>query len=299
VTLLNYLATQDVLDALVAGRCTGLAGVPTLWVAFCAALRSGQADPRHLAALRYVTNSGGRLGLAEIATLRERLPWVSVFSMYGLTEAFRSAYLPPEHIDRLPGSIGKAIPEVELLVVDPTTRRECAPGETGELVHTGALIADGYWRREADTARVFGRDPRDPARGRAVFSGDFVRRDAEGWLWFVGRRDQQLKVMGYRVSPEEVEAELRAVDGVLDACVFGVPDPALGDRLVAGITARPGPGAGLARRSLVALKARLPAWLVPATIEVVAELPLNQNGKPDARELARRLGYGGGLDAAP
>ena len=290
VTLLGFLSIGEVLITLERHGCTGLAGVPSFWVAFCAAVGEGTFDPARLRALRYVTNSGGRLGREEIRTLRERLPEVLVFSMYGLTEAFRSSYLPPAEIDRIPGSIGKAIPEVELLVVDPLSGKECEPGEVGELVHAGALVADGYWRRPDDTARVFRPDPRGDRPGRVVYSGDLMRKDAQAHLWFVGRHDRQLKIQGYRVSPEEVERELEHCHGVAKACVFGVRDRALGTRLVAGVQPTGTATAGLVAAILRRMRSVVPAWLVPSEVHVVAALPLNQNGKPDARALQHGLG---------
>ena len=299
VTLLSYLAVTELMQALSDLRCTGLAGVPTLWVAFCEALRDRKIRPSALRSLRYVTNSGGRLGLAEIRTLRELLPKVEVFSMYGLTEAFRSTFLPPAEIDRIPGSIGRAIPEVEILVVDPETGKQCADDAVGELVHAGALIADGYWRRATDTARAFRADPRGTDRPKVVYSGDLVRRDADGWLWFVGRRDKQLKVMGYRVSPEEVERELERVPGVAKACVFGVADARLGQKLVAGLQAEPATAAELSARVEKHMRARVPPWLQPGELHVLEVLPTNPNGKPDAAALRALLGFGEDRDAAP
>lgn len=277
ITLLAPLSAFDLIDAVERGRCTGLAGVPTIWHELCRRL-----EPERLRSLRYVTNSGGRLAFADVRALRERLPWVMVFSMYGLTEAFRSAFLPPEEIDRLPESFGKAIPGVELRVVDPESGRECAVGEVGELVHAGKLVAAGYWNRPADTARVFRPHPSDPARGLAVWSGDFVRRDAEGFLHFVGRRDRMLKVHGHRASPDEFEAALRAVDGVEQAAVFGVPDPALGDRVIACVS-----GAVGGEQVLAELRRTQPSFLVPAEVRVFTALPLNQNGKIDVEALRR------------
>ncbi len=290
ITLLQYFALPEVFAALAALPATGLAGVPVFWSAFASALRTGQADPGTLHALRYVTNSGGRLVVADIQTLRAHLPWVAVFSMYGLTEAFRSAYLPPELIDTRPLSIGRAVPEVELLVVDPETGRECDSGEVGELVHTGALLADGYWNRPADTAAVFRPDPRDPTQ-RAVWSGDLGRRDADGLLYFVGRRDRQLKVSGYRVSPDEVEQHLRTIGGVGLAAVFGVPDAVAGHRLVACVVPGPDAPGDLAAAVARSCRRTLPHFLVPAEIHVVVSPPLNANGKIDVPALARALGH--------
>src|SRR5262249_42511392 len=157
----------------------------------------------------YVTNTGGALPLAVLEKLRRTLPTTKVFLMYGLTEAFRSAYLPPEELERRPTSFGKAIPDTELLVVreDGTP---CAPGGVGELVHRGPTVSMGYWGHPELTAKVLRPHPLLPsAQGRdaerVVYSGDLVKQDDEGFFYFVGRKDTMIKSCGYRISPTEVE----------------------------------------------------------------------------------------------
>ena len=166
-----------------------------------------------------------------LAKLRQALPQTRVFLMYGLTEAFRSTYLPPEEVDRRPDSIGKAIPGAEVLVLRPDGT-PCAADEPGELVHRGALVSLGYWNDPERTAERF--RPVPPVAGGlpspelAVWSGDIVRRDAEGFLYFIGRRDEMIKTSGYRVSPTEVEEEAYATGLVVDAVAVGVPHARLG-----------------------------------------------------------------------
>jgi acyl-coenzyme A synthetase/AMP-(fatty) acid ligase len=214
--------------------------------------------------------------------------------MYGLTEAFRSTYLPPEEVDRRPDSIGKAIPNAEILVLrDDGT--ECGPDEPGELVHRGALVGQGYWGDAEKTAERY--KPLPPGVGGrvaglqlpeiAVFSGDTVRRDAEGYLYFVGRRDEMIKTSGYRVSPTEVEEVLYATKRVGECAAFGVEHPALGQAIHVIVTPAMD-GIEVAVDALIAdCRARMPAYMVPAGIEVVdGPLPRNPNGKIDRKRLA-------------
>jgi acyl-CoA synthetase (AMP-forming)/AMP-acid ligase II len=216
--------------------------------------------------------------------------------MYGLTEAFRSTYLPPEEVDRRPDSIGKAIPNAEILVLreDGT---ECAPDEPGELVHRGALVGMGYWNDPAKTAErykalpagVGGREAGLVLPEIAVYSGDTVRRDAEGFLYFIGRRDEMIKTSGYRVSPTEVEEVLYATQLVGECVAFGVDDPALGQAIQVIATAPDGSD----RIDLDALRAecrqRMPAYMVPAAIEPrTGPLPRNPNGKLDRKVMSSR-----------
>jgi acyl-coenzyme A synthetase/AMP-(fatty) acid ligase len=213
--------------------------------------------------------------------------------MYGLTEAFRSTYLPPEEVDRRPDSIGKAIPNAEILVLreDGT---QCAPDEPGELVHRGALVGMGYWNDPVKTAERYKRLPTGVG-GResgmvldemAVFSGDTVRRDADGFLYFIGRRDEMIKTSGYRVSPTEVEEALYATGRVGEAAAFGIDDATLGPAIAVVVT--PSAGATLDADALAGdCRKRLPAYMVPAIIRVVeGPLPRNANGKIDRKALA-------------
>jgi acyl-CoA synthetase (AMP-forming)/AMP-acid ligase II len=242
--------------------------------------------------LRYIANTGGRMPLETLRTLRKKLPRTKAYLMYGLTEAFRATYLPPEEVDRRPDSIGKAIPNAEVLVLreDGTP---CAPNEPGELVQRGALVAMGYWNDPERTAERF-----RPLPGRerglvlpeiAVFSGDTVRMDEEGFLYFIGRRDEMIKTSGYRVSPSEIEEVLYATGKVAEAAAFGVPHAALGQAIVAVVTPRP--GSALSDADLLAeCRDRLPAYMVPARIEIREDpLPRNANGKIDRKLLAAQL----------
>ncbi len=267
-------------------RPTGLAGVPSFWHDVAAGLHSGALTAADGGSLRYVTNSGGALRTADSAVLRARWPHVRVFAMYGLTEAFRSAFLPPAEFDAAPTSFGRALPGVELLLADPATGDVLQGPATGELVHAGALVARGYWRRPQDEARRFRPDPRGRP-GRVVYSGDLVRRDEHGRHFFVARMDRVLKVSGHRISPDEVAAAVAGTPGIGEVAVFGL-DGANGHRIVlcaAGDAADAGLRAALQRRC----RAELPSYMQPAAVVVLRALPHTPNGKLDEAELRRQV----------
>ena len=212
--------------------------------------------------------------------------------MYGLTEAFRSTYLPPDEVDRRPDSIGKAIPNAEILVLREDGS-ECAPDEPGELVHRGALVGMGYWGDAEKTAErykplpVAGREAGLQIPELAVFSGDTVRRDAEGFLYFIGRRDEMMKTSGYRVSPTEVEEILYATRLVGECVAFGSKHATLGQAIQVIATAPDGSAALDLPALRAACKAQMPAYMVPAGIEAMAgPLPRNPNGKIDRKLLS-------------
>jgi acyl-CoA ligase (AMP-forming) (exosortase A-associated) len=292
--LMAFLFAREIVAMLARERITGLAGVPSLWALL--AQPSSQLHARRLPHLRYVTNTGGALPLATVARLRELLPGTAIVLMYGLTEAFRSTYLPPEELERRPTSIGKAIPNTEILVVDDRGR-PCRPGEVGELVHRGPTVSLGYWGDPELTDRVLRPHPFAPAAvgpaEKVCYSGDLVRMDADGFLYFIGRRDNLIKSSGFRISPTEVEAGLCRTGKVREAAVIGVPDQVLGQRIRAFVV--PLEGEALDRDELLAQAARhLPRHMVPGSVEVVPDLPRTPSGKVDYPGLRRR-----GEGAAP
>jgi acyl-CoA synthetase (AMP-forming)/AMP-acid ligase II len=212
------------------------------------------------------------------------------FLMYGLTEAFRSTYLDPAEVDRRPDSIGRAIPNAEIVVVRPDGTR-CAPGEEGELVHRGALVAMGYWNDPERTAQRFkpapGRDPGIPTTELAVWSGDVVRTDEDGFLYFVGRNDEMIKTSGYRVSPTEIEEVAYDTGLVRDAVALGIDDARLGQRIVLVVSPA---GETLHRAGLLAeFKRQVPAYMVPSDIVIRSDLPRSPNNKLDRNLLRGEL----------
>ncbi len=293
VVLLNYLMPRDVLKAMEREEVTGLTAVPPLYIQL-AQLEWPSAINVNL---RYFANTGGRMPRETLNLLRQRVPQAKPFLMYGLTEAFRSTYLPPDEVDRRPDSIGKAIPNAEILVLREDGSA-CSPEEPGELVHRGALVGMGYWNDAEKTAERYkllaadapGRQPGLQLPEYAVFSGDTVRKDAEGFLYFIGRRDEMMKTSGYRVSPTEVEEVLYATHMVGECVAFGVDHPSLGQAIQ--IIATHASATGARGKNdidllLAECRARMPAYMVPAGIEIVAgTLPRNPNGKIDRKLLA-------------
>lgn len=285
VALMDYLLPKDVLRAVVRYRITGLGAVPPLWNQLVQ-----HPWPAETAdCLRYVTNTGGAMPVATTRALRERLPNTRIYLMYGLTEAFRSTYLSPDEVDHRPQSIGKAIPNAEILVVNDAGQL-CGPNEPGELVHRGALVALGYWNDPEKTAERFrpcpGQDDNLPIPEMAVWSGDQVVRDEEGYLYFVSRKDDMIKTSGYRVSPTEIEEIAYGSGLVTGAVAFGVPHADLGQAIVLIVT--PGGDTGhavLHTRLLDYCKRELPAFMQPARIVILDTLPHNHNGKIDRRTL--------------
>jgi acyl-CoA ligase (AMP-forming) (exosortase A-associated) len=289
VVLLNYLLPRDVIKSLEREKVTGLTAVPPLYLQLTQ-LEWPSTITEHL---RYFANTGGKMPREVLLGLRQRLPKTKPFLMYGLTEAFRSTFLPPSEVDRRPDSIGKAIPNAEILVLreDGTP---CSPNESGELVHRGALVGMGYWNDTEKTAERYkplpahtpGREPGLVLSEIAVFSGDTVRMDEEGYLYFIGRRDEMMKTSGYRVSPTEVEEVLYATKMVGECVAFGVDDDRLGQSIQ--VIATPPTGGTLDPIELLAeCRARMPAYMVPAGIDVHDKpLPRNPNGKIDRKTLS-------------
>ena len=269
---------QQIVATLRTHHVTVLPAVPPLWLQL---LRVPAFRSSPLPALRVMTNTGGRIPTDAVRTLRQTQPHARLFLMYGLTEAFRSTYLPPEEVDRRPDSIGKAIPGAEIMVLREDLT-PCAPGETGELVHRGPTVALGYWQNPEATARVYRphplRPPGTPDTERVVFSGDLVRRDEDGFLYHLGRREKFIKTLGYRVSPDEVTSVLYASGEIVEAVVTAEPDPDRGERIVAHVVLAP---TGSVERLASYAGVELARYMQPARYEVRGALPRLPSGKYD------------------
>ncbi len=285
--VMKFLFAKEIVAELERERITGLAGVPSLWGLL--AQPSSKLHERELPHLRYITNTGGAMPLTVLAKLRELLPRTDAVLMYGLTEAFRSTYLPPEELDRRPTSMGKAIPNTEILVINDDGKL-CGPGEIGELVHRGPTVSLGYWGHPELTERVLRPHPFHPLgtanAERVCYSGDLVKTDDEGFLYFVGRRDNLIKSSGFRISPTEVEAALCKTGKLREAAVIGLPDEILGQRIKA--FAVPRDGVSVEPDALLAdVATLLPRHMVPKVVEIVSELPKTSSGKVDYPSLRR------------
>lgn len=287
VVLMNYLLPRDVVKLCADERITGLTCVPSLWIQ----LAQQEWPKEAVESLRYFANTGGHMPRATLNALRAALPKSKPYLMYGLTEAFRSTYLDPAEVARRPDSIGKAIPNAEVLVVRPNGD-PCEPDEHGELVHRGALVALGYWNDPKRTAERFRPAPGQPLGIRipeiAVWSGDIVRRDAEGFLYFVGRRDEMIKTSGYRVSPTEIEDVAYESGLVAEAAAVGLAHPTLGQAVI--LVAVPTNGSRLEQEALLQYcRQQLPLYMVPLAVIERLTLPRTPNGKIDRKGLSQEL----------
>jgi acyl-CoA synthetase (AMP-forming)/AMP-acid ligase II len=279
VVPLDYLAARDVIRAIERHEISTLAGVPPLWVQLIEAPWPAAAS----LSLRRLTNSGGKLAPSVVRRMRELFPAADIYSMYGLTEAFRSTYLEPALLDDHPDSMGAAIPFAEIMVVDGDGK---AAAE-GELVHAGPLVAKGYWQDPVRTAERFKPAPAGSSYGgMAVWSGDRVRRDKDGLLYFVGREDGMIKTSGNRVSPTEVEEAAIASGLVHEAVALGFPDARLGEGIA--LIVRPDQS-GQEEALRAFLKRQLPNFMQPGPILWREELPRSPNGKLDRVALKNEL----------
>lgn len=283
VVLMNYLLPRDVIRTAAKHKVTGLTCVPPLWVQ----LADLEWPEETVQSLRYVASTGGRMPKPVVQKLRGHLPETQVIVMYGLTEAFRSTYLPHDEWEKRPESMGKAIPNAEIMVVR-ADGKPCDADEVGELVHRGALVAMGYWNDPERTAERFKPAPGQPSgipiQEIAVWSGDRVKRDEDGYLYFVGRKDEMIKTSGYRVSPTELEETLYASGIIGEAVALGVDDAELGQAIVVVVT--PTAGQALDPAEITAYcRKELPTFMVPHHVIGWQSLPRNPNGKLDRKAI--------------
>lgn len=281
---LDYLTPRDVVKAIARHGVTTLAAVPPLWVQ----LTELDWPAESVTPLRRLTNTGGALTPDLVKRLRAMFPQAWLFAMYGLTEAFRSTFLDPALIDSHPTSIGKAIPHAEILVITDSGEL-AADDEEGELVHCGPLVAKGYWQDPQRTAERYKPAPAmSRYGGTAVWSGDRVRRDADGLLYFAGRRDAMIKTAGNRISPQEIEEAALATGLVAEAVALGIPDERLGQAVHLVVRALPGTSDAAQELPRILLQ-ELPNFMQPKVIHWRKEMPISPNGKIDRAGLYAEL----------
>ena len=290
LVLINFVFARQIVEALTKERITGLAGVPTVWSLLAQPNSTLSKNPPP--ALRYITNTGGAMPQNVLKTLQTLLPSSQIFLMYGLTEAFRSTYLPPGELDRRPTSMGKAIPDTEILLINDRGQL-CKPGEVGELVHRGPTVSLGYWGNKDATDRVLRPNPLLPTEmgevEKVCYSGDLVKMDEDGFLYYVGRRDTMIKSSGYRISPTEVEEAVFQSGKVRHAAAIGVPDEMLGQAVKIFVVPRDGEPVDK-EAVLLFCGEKLPRYMVPKFIEEVPDLPRTSSGKVDYPSLRRLEG---------
>lgn len=286
-TPLDFMQPTEVPRYCEAQKVTSITAVPPLWMQIASVAWPAETGAR----ICRIANTGGHMPGSLLQRLQTIFPAARPYLMYGLTEAFRSTYLHPDDVAHRPNSIGKAVPNAEILVLRPDGS-QCDFNEPGELVHRGAFVTLGYWNRPDLTAERFRPLPHAhsqiPSSDSAVWSGDIVQRDAEGFLYFVARGDDMIKTSGYRVSPTEVEEILFEIADILEAAVFSVPHPTLGQGIMAAVQTNL--AEEICREAILrACKEKLPTYMVPVKIAIGTDpLPRNPNGKID-RALLKQL----------
>ena len=281
IILFKFFMPSALLDILINEKITGLPAIPTVWSAVFNPQLCRFDPDRQYPDLRYISNTGGKLPVPIVKKIKRLFPATKLFLMYGLTESFRSTYLDPGEVDRRPDSIGKAIPNVRVEVINENGER-CEAGEVGELIHSGACVAKGYWNNPALTAKVFRPNPMLPPDNqfleRVVYSGDFVKKDREGFLYYIGRKDSMIKKDGYRISPTEVEEVLLGYSDVFEAVVYGVEDQTAKIKVVALVTAKRELDVQELRKFC---RHQAPEYLIPDRVIVMDQFARTETGKID------------------
>jgi acyl-CoA synthetase (AMP-forming)/AMP-acid ligase II len=251
---------------------TGFPGVPTIF-SILAELKS--LKDYDLSKIRYVTNTAAALPVKHVLMLRDIFPTARIYSMYGLTECKRCTYLPPKDIDRKPSSVGIAIPNTEMWIVDEDGNK-VGPDTVGQLVIRGATVMKGYWEKPESTAKKL--KPGPIPGEQVLYTGDYCKMDEEGYLYFVGRMDDIIKSRGEKVAPKEVENMLMNIPGVREAAVIGVPDDILGQAVKAFVVFEQ--GVTMSEKQLQKeCQGRLENFMVPKYIIEVPSLPKTDTGK--------------------
>ncbi|MFQ5964667.1 MAG: acyl-CoA ligase (AMP-forming), exosortase A system-associated [Candidatus Scalinduaceae bacterium] len=287
IVLHDFLFPEDTLKVIAEQKITGVAGVPVIWniIAEVENISREYKFPQ----LRYITNSGGKLTRQNVFKLMEIFPDAKLYLMYGLTESHRSTFLDPSMVKSKPDSIGKAIPNVEVYILNEENK-PCKPGETGELVHRGALISMGYWNDPVRTNEVFRPNPLLPEdtlqSEKVVYSGDLAKYDEEGFIYYVGRKDDMIKKMGYRVSPTEIEEAILKMKKI--SCVIAVCielENLEQDILCYVILQKK---AKCSKSEILQfLRNNIPSYMMPREIVFKESIPISPNGKIDKSSLKK------------
>jgi long-chain acyl-CoA synthetase len=268
----SFLYPYVIIDLMLKEKITGFPGVPTI---FAILLQLEDLKKQNFDSLRYITNTAAALPVAFIKKIRETFPKAKLYSMYGLTECKRVSYLHPEEVDRRPDSIGKGMPNEEVYIVNESGQK-VEPGEAGELVVRGSNVMLGYWELPEETAKVL--KPGPLPWERALYTGDLFRMDEEGFLYFVGRKDDIIKCRGEKVSPKEIENVLYSLEGVVETAVVGVPDEILGQAIKAFVVLKE--GIILSENDILRYcQKNLEDFMVPKYVEIVETLPKTESGK--------------------
>jgi len=274
--LKKYIFPLDVIKTIKEQKITGVAGVPTIWIPI---LNSKEIESSNFDSIRYVANSGGRLPANYLLKLQDVFNSSEVYSMYGFTESFRATFLDPAQVRKRPESVGKAVPFSEIFVINEAGSL-CQPGEEGELFQTGPLVSKGYWNKPDATATKIRQNPLvEMYQDAACFSGDYVKKDDDGYIYYVGRKDQQIKSSGFRMSPTEIEEKIYRCPYVQEVVAFGIEDDVLGQKVKAILTLKSDYSEKDVEKIRSFCQENMPNYMVPAIFEVIEKMPLTANGK--------------------
>jgi len=290
IYLSDFIFEKDVFSHIQKFQITGLAGIPTIWIRLCNFKDSQSFD---VSSLRYITNTGGKIPKAYVFKLADIFPKTDIFLMYGLTEAFRSTFLPPSLTKKIPESIGKAVPNVDIFILNKEGRI-CKPGEKGEIVHRGALISRGYWNNPKATEKVIKRVklPGMLVEENVVFSGDEGYTDENGYIFFSERKDEMIKSSGYRISPTEIEEVIYQLPNIGGVVAFGIENAELGAKIKVVIQQNqcnaPDELIDLIKKHCME---KLPVYMQPALFEVVSSpFPTTTSDKFDRTRIKQLYG---------
>jgi len=277
-----FIYPYQIIELIQKERVTGFPVVPTI-VAILLRLKS--LNSYDFSSLRYITNTAQALPTSHIKKLRTIFPGVKIYSMYGLTECKRVSYLPPEELEKRPASVGKAMPNSEAYIVDERGKKITEPGIAGELVVRGANVMKGYWNQPGESEKVF---RPGPLPGESVlYTGDLFKMDEEGYLYFISRKDDILKISGEKVSPKEIENVLYKNENIAEAAVVGIADEILGQAAKAFVVLKR--GADLTSKEIIKYcSQQLESFMVPKYVVIMEELPKTDHGKIDKKSLARQ-----------
>lgn len=275
---------QQVVNLVVSERVTGWPIVPTIAAIL---LRLNNLGDHDFSRLRYITSTGQAMPSRHFALLQQTFPKTRIFSMYGLTECKRVSFLPPEQLAQRPGSVGKAMPNVEVYLVDEENQLITGAGQTGELVVRGSNVMKGYWDLPGETEKVL--RPGRYAGEQVLYSGDLFEIDEEGYLYFMGRKDDIIKTGGHMVSPKEVESVLCEMEDVMEATVIGIEDEILG-KAISAFVCLTDSSTAVESDMIKFCSERLEDYAVPKRVIIVDSLPQSSNGKTIKQRLQSELG---------
>lgn len=278
----SFIYPYKILEQLVKEKATGFPIVPTMAALI---LQMNNLSKFDFSSLRYISNTAAALPVTFIRDLQRIFKETSIFSMYGLTECKRVSYLPPEDIERKPGSVGIAMPNEEVFIVGKDGN-ELQANEVGELVIRGSNVMQGYWNDPVMTASVFRKGGYRVET--LLYSGDLFKKDDDGYLYFVARKDDMIKTKGERVSPKEIEIILHEMDGISDVAVFGIPDHVFGQVIVASIVRKKGMLISEQQVKKYCTQ-NLESFMAPKFIEFIDHFPISASGKIDKKLIAENF----------